>query len=252
MRSHLIVISIIIVYYIVSYSLKKQEMVEGFDTKLRPEIDLDKLKWGYLNTFYTGLLKEPLEVLKEPLPLQNILESPINSSNKTRKECQKLFDITNLTINNKKEVAQNRRKFKDLDKDPVKPFLKYCDEKKLIYKKDMINRIIKDCAIISLKLKQIYNRPRPYQLCHIYGYPIKYLRSEHADTPSYPSSFALQSYVLAYILGSKYSKHQKEFEKISNAISWSRVWSGNNFESDIECSKMIMFNLRNYLDTIDI
>lgn len=254
-RGYLIVISLIIAYFIVSYSYSRN-IKEGFEVQKRsivkPNMDIDKVKWGYLNTFYEGLIKEPLDILKEPLPLQNIPECPLNSSDKTRKECQKLFEITNLTIDNKKEVAENRRRFKDLDKDPVKPFLKYCDDKKLKYKKDVIDKLVKDCAIISLKLKQIYNRPRPHQLCMIYGYPIKYLRSKHADTPSYPSSYAVQSYILAYVLGSKYSAHQKEFEKLSNDISWSRVWSGNNFESDIECSKLVMFNLRNYLDTIEI
>ena len=245
-----------IAYFIVAYSYSKKTIKENYENKekdiLIPTLNLNNLKFGYLNTFYSSLVKEPLEILKEPLPLQNIPDCPLNDSDKTNRECQKLFDITNLTVDNKKEVADNRRKFKDFDKDPIKPFLKYCDDKKLSYKKDVIDKLVKDCAIISLKLKQIYNRPRPFQLCNIYGYPIKYLRSKHADTPSYPSSYALQSYVLAYILGSKYSSHQREIEKISDAISWSRVWSGNNFESDIECSKMIMFNLRGYLDTIEI
>ena len=245
--------SIIVAYFIVAaYTYQEINNIEPFENKGKMDLDLNKLKWGYLNTFYSGLEREPLEILKEPLPLQNIPDCPTNNSEKTSKECQKLFDITNLTIDNKKEVAENRRNFKEYDKDPLKPFLKYCDDKKLKYKKDVLDKIVKDCAIISLKLKQIYNRPRPYQLCYIYGYPIKYLRSKHSDTPSYPSSYALQSYVIAYILGSKYSNHQKEIEKIADAISWSRVWSGNNFETDIECSKIIMLSLRNYLDTIEL
>ncbi len=265
MREYFIAISIVLAYFIVVYSHSKLDKKEYYidytlDKNNKKNIkssvilnkDINQIKWGYLNTFYSGLVKEPLELLKEPLPLQAIPDVPLNDSEKTANECKKLFDITNLTIDNKKEVAENRRRFKDLDKDPIKPFFKYCDDKKLKYKKDVIDKLVKDCAIIALKLKQIYNRPRPYQLCYNYGYPIKYLRSKHSDTPSYPSSYALQSYVLGYVLGSKYSSHQKDIEKISNEISWSRVWSGNNFESDIECSKIIMYNLRNYLDTIEI
>lgn len=261
MRTYFILLSIVLAYFIVAYShYKGFKGVEYFeDTEntittsvIVPVLDIDKLKYGYLNTFYTALLKEPLELLKEPLPLQGISEPSKNSSTKTSEECKRIFDLTNLTVNNPKEVIVSRRNFSELDKDPLKPFLKYCDSNKLKYKRDVLDIIVKDCAIIALKLKQIYNRPRPYQLCNIYGYPIKYLRSEHADTPSYPSSYALQSYVIGYLLGNRYPKHQSKIEKITDEISWSRVYSGNNFESDIECSKAIMFNLRNYLDTIEI
>jgi len=145
-----------------------------------------------------------------------------------------------------------RDRFKKIDKDPLESFQKLIKDKKLNIKDSRLEKLVKDCAILSLKLKTIYNRARPYQICYKYGYPIKYLKSKHADTPSYPSSYALQAYSIAFVLGRKYEKYQKEIEQIANDIAWSRVYSGNNFESDIECSKKIVLNLKMYLESVEL
>lgn len=228
-------------YYIPPKSLK-----EDFETS---EKQKDTYSYGYLNTFYTELAKEKLEYFVEPLPLQGIDEPSSSSSSETEKECAKLFDYTN---NPTKEMKELREKFKKLDKDPLEPFQKLIKDKKLKIKDKRLEKLVKDCAILSLKLKTIYNRGRPYQICYKYGYPIKYLKSKHADTPSYPSSYALQAYSIAFVLGRKYDKYQKELEQIANDIAWSRVYSGNNFESDIECSKKIVLNLKIYLESIEL
>jgi hypothetical protein len=227
------------------YYIPPQKVKEGFESNQTK----DPLSYGYLNTFYTELAKEKLEYFAEPLPLQGIDEPPNSSSKETEKECSKLFDYTNKPT---KEMVNLRERFKKLDKDPLEPFEKLIKDKKLKIKDKRLEKLVKDCAILSLKLKTIYNRARPYQICYKYGYPIKYLKSKHADTPSYPSSYALQAYSIAYVLGRKFDKHQKELEQIANDISWSRVYSGNNFESDIECAKKIVLNLKIYLESIEL
>jgi len=223
--------------------IDKKEIVN--DT-VKPTVECG---YGYINTYYTELLKEKLEYFVEPLPLQGIEEPSSCSSKKTEEECRQLFDMTNHP---KKEMIDLREQFKKLDKDPMKPFEKLIKDKKLKIKEKRLDKLVKDCAILSLKLKTIYNRARPYQICHQYGYPIKYIRSKHADTPSYPSSYALQAYSVAFVLGRKYPKQQKELEKIANDLAWSRVYSGNNFVSDIECAKKIVLNLRIYLESVEL
>jgi hypothetical protein len=230
------------------YYIPPQKLKEGFESSTTKDTK-DPLSYGYLNTFYTELSKEKLEYFAEPLPLQGIDEPSTSSSSKTQQECSKLFDYTN---NPTKEMKDLRERFKKLDKDPLEPFQKLIKDKKLKIKDSRLEKLVKDCAILSLKLKTIYNRARPYQICYKYGFPIKYLKSKHADTPSYPSSYALQAYSIAYVLGRKYDKHQKEIEQIANDIAWSRVYSGNNFESDIECSKKIVLNLKMYLESVEL
>jgi hypothetical protein len=235
---HILLIVLIVIIIICNSYIRKK--VEGFESKKTED------SYGYLNTFYTELMKERLEYFVEPLPLQGIDEQ---SREQTVDDCKKLFSYTNSPTS---EIKRIRGLFKGFDSDPLKPFQKLIKDNKLKVNGKRLDKLVKDCAILSLKLKTIYNRARPFQLCYKYGYPIKYIKSEHSDTPSYPSSYALQAYSIAYVLGRKHEKYQKSIEKIANDISWSRVYSGNNFESDIECSKKIVLNLRIYLESIDL
>ena len=221
--------------------------VELFEdlNKTKKEEKKDILSYGYLNTFYTELMKEKMTYFIEPLPLQGIEDPPTNDTT----ECKQVYEHT---VNPSSDSTRLRSSFKELDKDPVKPFQKFIKANKLKVNQKRIDKLVKDCAILSLRLKSIYNRARPYQLCYKSGYPLKYIQSQHADTPSYPSSYALQAYGIAYVLGKKYKRYQKDIEKVANDIAWSRVYSGNNFESDIECSKNIVLNLRVYLESIDL
>jgi hypothetical protein len=237
-----IVISIILLAIVLLVRGKNIEKELFEDSK---EEKKDTLNYGYLNSFYTELIKEKMTYFIEPLPLQGIEDVPTDES----KECKLVYDHTTSPNS---DSTRLREIFKDLDKDPVKPFQKLIKANKLKINQKRLNKLVQDCAILSLKLKSIYNRARPYQLCYKYGYPLKYIQSLHADTPSYPSSYALQAYSIAYVLGRKYKKYQTQIEKVANDIAWSRVYSGNNFESDIECSKNIVLNLRIYLESIDI
>jgi len=230
----------IIIIIAILYYLTKKSVLEGFEDK--PTKD----SYGYLNTFYTELMKEPFVYFAEPLPLGGIDQPSING---IKDECKLLFDYTN---NPSIDMKKSRSMFKKLDKDPLKPFLDIIKKRKLKINTKRLDKLVKDCAVLSLKLKSIYNRGRPFQICYKYGYPIKYLKSLHSDTPSYPSSYAVQAYSIAYIIGRKYEKYQREIETIANDIAWSRVYSGNNFVSDIECAKKITLNLRVYLDSITI
>jgi hypothetical protein len=241
---HILLIAIIVVLILISCSAKST--MEGFENTNNKKIEDS---YGYLNTFYTELMKERLEYFVEPLPLQGIEEPSAASSKQTEEDCKKLFSYTNSPTS---DIQRIRGLFRDYDADPLKPFQKLIKDNKLKVNQKRLDKLVKDCAILSLKLKTIYNRARPFQLCYKYGYPIKYQRSGHADTPSYPSSYALQAYSIAYVLGRKNVKYQKAIEKIANDIAWSRVYSGNNFESDIECSKKIVLNLRIYLESIDL
>jgi hypothetical protein len=243
MSNYIFIITIITIIIIVLFHIYKRGVVEGFEARDKKIED----NYGYLNTFYTELMKEKLEYFVEPLPLQGIDQPAKASSREIQDECKTLFDYTNSPTS---DMKKSRAGFKRLDRDPLKPFMAIIKKQGLKINTIRLDKLVKDCAILSLKLKTIYNRARPFQICYKYGYPIRYLRSRYADTPSYPSSYALQAYSVAYVLGKKYEKYQKDIEKVANDIAWSRVYSGNNFVSDIECAKKITLNLRIYLDSI--
>lgn len=203
--------------------------------------------YGYLNTFYTELAKEKMVYFVEPLPLQGI--EPPSTLKAIKAECKQLFEWTHHPTADMLRLRQN---FDAWDKNPVQPFLTLIKAKKMKVKRAQLDKLLKDCAVLALKLKMIHNKGRPFQLCYTFGYPLKYLQSAHADTPSFPSSFALQAFSMAYVLGRKYAKYEKNIEKIANDMAWSRVYSGNAYESDISAAKQIVLNLRIYLESIDI
>ena len=116
--------------------------------------------YGYLNTFYTELAKEKMDYFVEPLPLQGIKEP---SAELVRTECKQLFDWTNSPT---AEMLRIRDNFKVWDEDPIKPFLTLVKSKSMKINRSKLDKLVKDCAVLALKLKMIYNRARPYKECY--------------------------------------------------------------------------------------
>ncbi len=73
---------------VVLYYLTKGGILEGFETTDKNIED----SYGYLNTFYTELMKEKLEYFVEPLPLGGIDSPPKAFSREVKAECKTLFD----------------------------------------------------------------------------------------------------------------------------------------------------------------
>ena len=228
---------------------KEYFLAEKDTTHKEPHKNNKNNHYGHLNTFYTELAKEKMDYFVEPLPLQGIEKIVTTQDSQIIDECRQLFEWTTRPA---AEIVRIRQSFQEWDRDPLQPFLTLIKSKKMKVDRTKLDKLVKDCAVLALKLKMIYNKARPFQLCYKHGFPLQYLQSAHADTPSFPSSFALQAYSLAYVLGRKYEKHQKNIEKLANDIAWSRVYSGNNFESDISGAKQIVLNLRIYLESIDL
>ena len=107
---------LIIVIIFVIYYLSKKGILEGFETADKNIQD----SYGYLNTFYTELMKEPLVYFVEPLPLGGIDQPAKASSKEVKDECKTLFDYTNTPTS---DIKKSRLSFKRLDKDPLKPFM---------------------------------------------------------------------------------------------------------------------------------
>ena len=240
---------------------KEYFLAEKDTTHKEPHKNNKNNHYGHLNTFYTELAKEKMDYFVEPLPLQGIEKIVTTQDSQIIDECRQLFEWTTRPAVGtaaavgavaKAEIVRIRQSFQEWDRDPLQPFLTLIKSKKMKVDRTKLDKLVKDCAVLALKLKMIYNKARPFQLCFKHGFPLQYLQSAHADTPSFPSSFALQAYSLAYVLGRKYEKHQKNIEKLANDIAWSRVYSGNNFESDISGAKQIVLNLRIYLESIDL
>lgn len=114
------------------------------------------------------------------------------------------------------------------DLSPTVAFMRYMDEKGLPYEEKELRGIIDESYPLIIGLKRYYNRPRPAQV----NKDLKAQPSKTAQTPSYPSGHAFQSYLIAQHLSKKYPLHYFSFYSIANRIANARVSVGLHYPSD--------------------
>ena len=138
-----------------------------------------------------------------------------------------------------------RMEIKELTKIPLnKKFVKENDDIEAAFKKtaernnikDYDNKIasnlIKESAPVILKLKDYFNRPRPKVLAKKMNIKMKDIEMDSMKTPSYPSGHSVQGTLIAKVLGDKYPKAKKAFEKTGDDISYSRRVARAHYKSD--------------------
>jgi hypothetical protein len=138
-----------------------------------------------------------------------------------------------------------RMEIKELTKIPLnKKFVKENDDIEAAFKKtaernnikDYDNKIasnlIKESAPVILKLKDYFNRPRPKVLAKKMNIKMKDIEMDSMKTPSYPSGHSVQGILIAKVLGDKYPKAKKAFEKTGDDISYSRRVARAHYKSD--------------------
>lgn len=99
---------------------------------------------------------------------------------------------------------------------------------------DTIVEIHKDIVPLLVKVKYIYNRPRPQQLAFYKKMPLHVWRSRNADSPAYPSGHTFQAKVYAEVLGNTYPQFYKALHELATDISYSRQYMGAHYPSDCE------------------
>lgn len=138
-----------------------------------------------------------------------------------------------------------RMEIKELTKTPLnKKFVKENDDIEAAFKKtaernnikDYDNKIasnlIKESAPVILKLKDYFNRPRPKVVAKKMNIKMKDIEMDSMKTPSYPSGHSVQGRLIAKVLGDKYPKAKKAFEKTGDDISYSRRVARAHYKSD--------------------
>ena len=88
-------------------------------------------------------------------------------------------------------------------------------------------------------LKDVINRPRPYQLAKTYNYPIYPLIRTDAMTAAYPSGHALTGFVMSEYFSRKYPEVASELKILGEKIAHSREVTGIHYPSDTEISREI-------------
>tara|TARA_A100000172_G_C3026158_1_gene104921 strand:+ start:255 stop:734 length:480 start_codon:yes stop_codon:yes gene_type:complete len=119
------------------------------------------------------------------------------------------------------------------EKDDIKAsFKKLIDSKKLEVPKNMIDNLIKDSAVVIMKIKKHHNRPRPKAMAKKLNIKFDDKELDSMKTPSYPSGHSVQGILVAEVLSDMYPKHAKAFKKIGKDISYSRNVAHAHYKSD--------------------
>jgi len=194
-------------------------------------MQLNELVFGNPNQYHLIYLEK-----------QNYLDSLINElsnhpflANDSEQSTQEIAELIKFTGHLKND-EQLLRRFTLYDSDFEKYMMKRLIDAGLPEKeiKETVNSLHEDILPLLVKLKYIYNRPRPYQLAFYKKMPLHIWRLKNADSPAYPSGHCFQSRIYAEVLGNMYPQYYKALHELANDISWSRQYLGAHFPSDSE------------------
>jgi len=88
--------------------------------------------------------------------------------------------------------------------------------------------------------KSIFNRARPMQVA---PEKVNAPKSMTADTPTYPSGHAYQSFYAAKLLSKWEPARKKEWDEIAERVAYTRVYMGIHYPSDVEFARRLVSKL---------
>lgn len=165
-------------------------------------------------------------------------------------------DITDVLYAQENERTQeNKELFQKTDLDVVKPFYELFQSQTqpvqqpfqpTQHKNQLILALLHIVAnnpllhLTTLLTKLYYNRARP---CQLATSKITHLPTKTAhQTPSYPSSHALQAFAISKCLTKLYPEKSKEIKQIAERIADIRKIGGVHFKSDKEFARRLAHN----------
>lgn len=100
----------------------------------------------------------------------------------------------------------------------------------------LVDDIFEDTSTLLTKIKFHFNRARPFQIASYYKIPLYPYPSVSADSPSYISGHAFQAKIICEVLGNTFPESYGYFRKLSRDISFSRIYLGLHYMSDIDAA----------------
>ena len=200
---------------------------------------IDSIVWGNPTQRDIAQL-EKKTIIDELFDVFIEMPFPKNSSDATKQELNQLVDYVSQLKDNEEYV----KRYRYYDYGIERLFEKVAEDQ--VVDKDLIKNILFDILPLAIKLKFFFQRPRPYQLAQFYKLKLFPYPTINGYSPSYPSTFALTSYVICKTLSIKYEAQKEYFSQLHKDISYSRLYLGLNYPSDIDfatiCGEMILSN----------
>lgn len=201
---------------------------------------LNKVTYGNLSEYHLDILKqncladEVIPILDKTYGSQ--LDFPLNNSESVKQELNEMVEKVRSIFDesNSEHFARYKRYDRNLKQSIISAFtVKGMDIEEIF---DSIND---DISSTIIKLKQKYQRPRPYQLAQYYKLKLFPYDTFSGHSPSYPSGHTIQAYVILNIIGNKYPKSYGFCKQFITDIADSRVYLGLHYPSDNDASYLI-------------
>ena len=203
-------------------------------------VNLDTLDFAPKNELKKAKYKK-IKIFDEGWDSIKLDPPPTNSSGQTKKE---LTQVINETNDASDEV---KRQYINCDEDAMYYIKEYMDESGIEYDEEEMEYIKDQCTPVSRHYKNMFNRPRPYQLAEKYKMELNKFKTGTANTPSYPSGHSVQAYVVANYYAKKHPEHKENLRDAADICAWGRVQAGLHYPSDYKAGIKLADELIKYI-----
>lgn len=216
------------------------KILEQSSNTQEKNIDINQIVYGNPPIEFKDIIEESNDPIrkwfeKKGLIDQIINEAPLNDSETTKKDLDQLIELTKNATGD--DITFSR--YADDQTNLPNLFIDLLNSKGYEETMDDYFRIDNQTDVILNFLKDVINRPRPYQLAKAYNVPLYPLIRTDAMTAAYPSGHALTAFVMSEHYARKYQEIATELRDLGKKIARSREVVGIHYPSDTKISRYI-------------
>lgn len=219
---------------------KKTELYEAQEGVIDSAININQVNYGNPPAEYIKIMQRPDDHIKNWFAEKEVIEkikqgAPANDSETTKEDLLVLLKITAETTAEEIQFARHVDDVNHL----AQSFIDLLAEEGHVESMGEFFRVDDQTEGILHFLKDLINRPRPYQLAKYYNYPLFPLIRTDAMSAAYPSGHALTAFVMSEHYAKKYPAVAVKLRALGERIAKSRELTGIHYPSDTAISKEI-------------
>ena len=203
-------------------------------------IDINQIVYGNAPIEFKDVIEDSNDPVrkwfeKEGLIDRIVNEAPSNDSETTKNDLDELIELTKNATGD--DITFSR--YADDQNNLPNLFIDLLNSKGYDETMEDYFRIDNQTDVILNFLKDVINRPRPYQLAKAYNIPLYPLIRTDAMTAAYPSGHALTGFVMSEYYARKYEEIAEDIRDLGKRIARSREVVGIHYPSDTKISRYI-------------
>jgi hypothetical protein len=219
---------------------KKTAVYEAEMGSLMEGVDIDQVIYGNPPIEYIEIMNAPDDHIKNWFIEQGLVEklkseAPANDSETTKSDLEMLVEMTSNATAEELTFARHIDDVSNLAQSFIDVLKEYGHEESM---GDFFEIDSQTEGLLHF-LKDVINRPRPYQLARYYNYPMYPLIRTDAMSAAYPSGHALTGFVMSEYYARKYPEAAAKVRDLGERIAKSREVTGIHYPSDTEISRQI-------------